>query len=238
MTWRENKEPGLRWRTPRIDLGIPGVDVFITAHMPQNRWVLFCGGPHVGPAVLFWSAVLVILLMSFGLGRMDLTPLRFRHWFLLGLGLTQASLLIALPVVAWFLALGYRKKTPERLSGVLFNGGQIVLVGLTVAALAALLFGIKQGLLGYPDMQIAGNGSGNYVLNWYQDISEAVLPQAWVCSLSIVVYRLMILAWALWLAFAVIKWLRWAWECFSAGGLWQPMGRLRRKSGAPPSGNP
>jgi hypothetical protein len=230
LTWRENRDLGWKWRTPPVDLGISSVDAFITAHMPQNRWVLLCGGPHVGPAVLFWSVVLVILLMSAGLGRMDITPLRFRHWLLLGLGLTQASLLIALPVVAWFLALGYRKKAPEHLPGLLFNLTQMVLVGLTAAALAALLFGIKQGLLGYPDMQIAGNGSGNYVLNWYQDISGAVLPRAWVLSLPIIIYRILILLWALWLAFAVIAWLRWAWDCFSSGGLWRPLA-LRKKFG-------
>jgi len=228
LSWRENREQTWKWLTPEIDLGIPSVDAFITAHMPRNRWLLLCGGPHIGPAVLFWSVVMVILLMSAGLGRMDVTPLKFRHWLLLGLGLTQASLLVALPVVAWFLALGYRRKAGERLPLLAFNGTQVVLVVLTGAALAALLSGIKQGLLGYPDMQIAGNGSGNYVLNWYQDISGASLPRAWVVSVPIFVYRLLILAWALWLAFAIIRWLRWAWECFSTGGLWKPF-NLRRK---------
>ena len=35
------------------------------------------------------------------------------------------------------------------------------------------------------------------------------------------VYRVLILAWALWIAFALIKWLRWGWECYSNDGLWR-----------------
>ena len=228
LTWWENKDLGMIWRTPKVDLGISSVDAFITAQMPQDRWLLFCGGPHVGPAVMFWSVVLVVVLMSVGLGRISITPLWFRHWLLLGLGLTQTSLLAALPVVAWFLMLGYRKRRGGHLSATAFNGLQFLLVVLTVAALVALLAGLERGLLGYPDMQIAGNGSGNYVLNWYQDISGNILPRAWVLSVPIIVYRLLILAWALWLSFALINWLRWAWESFSTGGLWRSLNLRKR----------
>ncbi len=35
------------------------------------------------------------------------------------------------------------------------------------------------------------------------------------------------LAWALWLAFAMLRWLRWGWGCFSHNGLWRPF-RLRK----------
>jgi len=30
------------------------------------------------------------------------------------------------------------------------------------------------------------------------------------------------LAWALWLALALLRWLRWAWESLAAGGGWRP----------------
>jgi hypothetical protein len=36
------------------------------------------------------------------------------------------------------------------------------------------------------------------------------------------VYRFLILAWALWLAFALLRWLRWGWDSFTTGGLWKP----------------
>jgi hypothetical protein len=34
-------------------------------------------------------------------------------------------------------------------------------------------------------------------------------------------------AWALWLARALVGWLRWAWTCFAAGELWRPLRRTR-----------
>ncbi len=117
--------------------------------------------------------------------------------------------------------LGYRKQVAEKISNFTFNLFQISIILLSIAAFGALLFGIKQGLLGYPNMQISGNGSGNYLLKWYQDISGEILPQAWVFSLPLTIYRIAILSWALWIAFAFIKWLRWAWECFSDRGLWR-----------------
>jgi len=94
-----------------------------------------------------------------------------------------------------------------------------------------LFWSISQGLLGLPEMQIAGNGSTSYDLKWYQDRSADGLPRPWVLSVPLLVYRLAMLAWALWLAQALLRWLKWAWECFTAGGAWRP---LRRKRASPP----
>ncbi|MFO8049769.1 MAG: hypothetical protein R6U29_12105 [Desulfosudaceae bacterium] len=227
LVWRQQADLDWHWQTPAVDLNTSSVDAFTSVHLPRDRWVLFCGGPDMGPAVLFWSLVLVIALLSLGLSRVSVTPLRFHHWFLLGLGLTQASLLVALPVAAWFLALGYRRQLADKLSGAAFNLTQLFLVALTAAAAASLFYGIKHGLLGYPDMQIAGNGSSAYLLQWYQDITGSVLPRARIISLPLFIYRVLILAWAIWIAFAFIKWLGWGWECWSTGGRWHPV-RLPR----------
>ncbi|MCK5099359.1 MAG: hypothetical protein KAR45_14715, partial [Desulfobacteraceae bacterium] len=221
LTWRTSKEIGLKWKASEVDLGIASVDSYCFVKMPQNRWILFCAGPYVGPAVLFWSSVLVLLLLSFGLGRLKITPLKSYHWFLLGLGLTQASLLAVLPVAAWLIALGLRMQNGKKLSDAAFNFIQIVLPALTFLAVVVLFYGIQNGLLGYPNMQITGNGSYNHLLKWYQDISGNILPQPVVFSLPMTIYRVLILAWALWIAFALIKWLRWGWECYSADGLWR-----------------
>jgi hypothetical protein len=82
---------------------------------------------------------------------------------------------------------------------------------------------VRTGLLGLPEMQIAGNGSSGSLLRWYQDRADALLPQAWVLSVPLLVYRIAMLAWALWLAQALLRWLRWGWECFSHGELWRPL---------------
>ena len=45
-------------------------------------------------------------------------------------------------------------------------------------------------------------------------------------------YRLLMLAWALWLAAALIRWLKWGWDQFSSVTLWKS--RLRRVAKTPP----
>ena len=120
-------------------------------------------------------------------------------------------------------------KNGEKLSDKTFNFVQIILPALTLLAVTVLFYGIQNGLLGYPDMKIAGNGSYNNFLKWYQDISGNALPQPVVFSLPMTVYRVLILAWALWIAFAFIKWLRWGWECYSADGLWRKVDFKRFK---------
>jgi hypothetical protein len=52
-----------------------------------------------------------------------------------------------------------------------------------------------------------------------------------VLSVPIVVYRLAMLAWALWIAQAVVGWLRWGWECMNEGGLWRPFRKKQSDDG-------
>jgi len=74
----------------------------------EDRWVLFTGGPDLGPSVLFWGLVIVLILLSIGLGRSRLTPLKTRDWLFLGLGLSQAGIWVWLLVTGWLFALGLR----------------------------------------------------------------------------------------------------------------------------------
>jgi hypothetical protein len=70
-------------------------------------------------------------------------------------------------------------------------------------------------------MMITGNQSSPYSLNWYQDRSAALLPKATVISAPLKVYRLLMLAWSLWLAVSLLNWLKWGWGCFAKNGLWR-----------------
>ena len=58
------------------------------------------------------------------------------------------------------------------------------------------------------------------LLRWYQDRAGALLPQPWLFSLSIWLYRLAMLAWSLWVATMLVGWLRWAWRQWTDGGYW------------------
>ncbi len=120
-------------------------------------------------------------------------------------------------------ALGARRRLPDDIGKWTFNIVQVGLALLTLAALGGLFEAVRNGLLGQPEMQVMGNGSQAYALRWYQDRVEDLLPQAAVLSVSIWFYKLLMLAWALWLAFALLGWARWGWESYAAGGLWRPI---------------
>jgi hypothetical protein len=211
-----------RLTTPTLDLGLESVNTNIQVNMPANRLILWVGGQPIGPAVMIWGVLIVIGIVAIGLGQISLTPLKSYQWFLLGMVLSQVEVSLMLSVVAWFMALGWR----ERLAAAdkpawQFNLIQIGLGILTVIALYALIFAIKQGLLGSPEMHIAGNGSNASQLLWYQDRTDKLLPQVWVLSLPLYVYQIAMLWWALWLSSALLQWLKWGWQCFSSHGLWR-----------------
>ncbi|HUU41857.1 MAG TPA: hypothetical protein VMW42_13050, partial [Desulfatiglandales bacterium] len=203
-----------------IDLGIQSVNASVDVFLPRNRWPLFLGGDQlVGPAVLFWSVIIVIVLAAFGLSKTGLTPLRFYHWFLLGIGMSMSNLFASLAVVGWLIALDFRKKA-EKLGKNAFNLTQIGIGFLTLLAMGSLVFAISHGLIGHPDMNIAGNGSNSAILKWYQDVSDNTLPQAWVFSIPMFAYRVAMLAWALWISFSIIKVLKWGWKRYTDPTIW------------------
>jgi hypothetical protein len=87
-------------------------------------------------------------------------------------------------------------------------------------------------------MMIAGNGSSVDSLLWFSDRLDGALPQPWVVSVPLLAYRLVMLAWALWLALAVIRWARWTWACFSERGLWRPLFPRSLPQAPPPPAAP
>ncbi|PPK68737.1 hypothetical protein B0F88_111145 [Methylobacter tundripaludum] len=219
VSWKEAAGISTVMTTPQVDLGAASVNTNINIGLGQDRWVLFAMGPKLGPAVLFWGVLIIIFMLSPGLGKIPLTPLKARQWFLLLVGLSQIPLGSTGVVIAWLMLLGWRKT--QQASGLrYFNALQVVIGGLTVVSLGLLFLAVEQGLLGSPDMQITGNQSSAFNLNWYQDRSLATLPIATLVSVPLIVYRLLMLAWSLWLAVSLLNWLKWGWECFSSNGLW------------------
>ena len=237
VKWREDRAVGAWFDASAVNLNLPSVNAEVVLSLPRDRWVLFTQGPRLGPAVLFWPVLLVLLGIAVGLGRTRLTPLRTHHWFLLGIGLTQAPVPVAVLVVGWLFALGARRRLPDNVGKWTFNIVQIGLAVLTLVALGGLFEAVRNGLLGQPEMQVMGNGSRAYALRWYQDRVEDLLPPAAVLSVSIWFYKLLMLAWALWLAFALLGWARWGWESYAAGGLWRPI-RAAKPEPPPPAAPP
>ena len=229
---RESGGATLRTRSPAVALHAPAANLDTFLQLPQDRWVLWTWGPGAGPAVLYWAQLVVLLIAAWLLSRYAPTPLRFRHWLLLGLGFSAFAWSAFAVVVAWLILLGLRARavvTSWRAG--LFDLVQVALAVLTAIALAVLVAAVPGGLLGQPDMHVAGMGSTALQLHWFADRSTDALPQVGVFSLPLWTYKLAMLAWALWLANALIGWLRWGFEAWSRGGYW----RLDKPlPGAPP----
>ncbi|MDH5735877.1 MAG: hypothetical protein OEY87_07120, partial [Gammaproteobacteria bacterium] len=230
IDWREPRgiSTGV-FKTTDVDLGSASVNAKISLQPGLQRWVLFAGGPTLGPAVLFWGVFFVIIGIAIGLSRISDMPLSVSHWILLGIGLSASAPAAGLLIVIWLLALRTKAKRPAIESTNFFNLYQLLLLALTFAALSTLFFVIQQGLLGSPDMQITGNDSSRYLLNWYTDRSDATLPTAWIITVPILVYRSLMLLWAIWLAFALLQWLRWGWGCYVTHGYWRAFPSKKKK---------
>ena len=229
LVWQQKGGLGVWFKTPSVDLGLASVNTGTQIELPPERWILWICGPRMGPAVLFWSLLVVLLLVAFALGRVSLTPLRFVQWALLGIGLSQAPIWASVILVSWLLALGLRKDRPPA-NKLVFNLVQLILPCFTLMALVVLGYTIYQGLLGVPDMQIEGNGSSSSLLRSFDDMSGPLLDRVFVFSLPLFWFRIAMLGWALWIAVALISWLKWGWGCYSSSCLWRPI-RTVVKSG-------
>ena len=226
LRWREPFADGVNARTPALDLGLPAANIDLGIDLPADRWLLATRGPVAGPAVLYWSELAVLALLAFALGRLRRSPLKTWQWLLLGIGFAAFSWVALLLVVAWLFALDWRARVALR-QPAWFNLVQIGLGILTLVALLCLLAAVRQGLLGQPDMAVAGNGSSEHALRWFADRSAGALPVASAWSLPLWVHKLAMLAWALWLASALVGWLRRGFVAWGDGGYWRSVGKPR-----------
>lgn len=236
LQWKTNTPLGLRARTETVKLPVESANITTVIQVPDNRWVLATDGPQRGPAVRFWTVLVCCLLAAWVLGRLPFSPLRSLEWMLLSLGLTQVPLAIALVVVGWLFFLSWRgRESFLSLPVAATNVLQVGLIAWTAVSLAIFVGVVAQGLLGDPRMFITGNGSTRTVLNWYQPRCENTLPTPGCLSVSIWWFRILMLAWALWLAASLLRWLRWGWQQFSTGGCFR---KTEKKPATPPPLDP
>lgn len=224
VNWRSARGATMRAGTELVNLNAAASNVSSSIELPQDRWTLFAfgGGAGVGPAILYWGELLAFLVTAWGLGRWSGSPLKTREWLLLGLGLSTLSWLVFVVMLFWFIAMRWRQSwqgVPSRFS---FNAVQAMLAIATVIALSSLIFsGIRYGLFSTPDMGVTGSDSYSGSFNWFRDRVAGPLPTPAVISVPMWIYKALIFAWALWVAFAIVRWLKWAWQCWSAGGYWR-----------------
>lgn len=223
LGWKTPGSLGFRSKADAAMLPVFSSNITTTVQMPESRWLLWADGPVRGPAVRFWGLLVAALLLGLVIGRAKLSPLRGWEWAVLLLGFLQLPLGIGVFVVLWFFALAWRGENgAEKLGSGRFNALQVILAGASILSVLAMLAVVHQGLLGRPEMFVAGYGSTTQNLQWFQDRTpDGLLPQPAVFSVSIWVYRGLMLLWALWMARSVLRWIPWAYEQLLAGGGWK-----------------
>ncbi|MEM6929566.1 MAG: hypothetical protein AAF602_21680, partial [Myxococcota bacterium] len=220
IRWQQARSVGIVDRMPAVDLGGPAVNVETVVETSRDRWLAWLSGPRWGPVPLMWTYVLVVVLLAPILARIRYSPLGTVSWLLLGLGMTQVVFLAPMAVVGWFFALAWRKERPA-VGHLTFNLVQLALLGLSVVALGSLYAAIHTGLLWQPDSQVSGGGSTDGQLIWFVDRVASELPRPTVISFPIWVWRVVMLVWSLWLAASLVRWLPWAWNAWSDGGVYR-----------------
>lgn len=218
VRWRQASGIASLFASSQPDLHLPASNLKMQLQLPAGRWLLWAAGPGTGPALLFWGKLFLLLVLGYGLARHVPGALRVRDALLLAVGLSQISWDLILFIAAWFILL----PRPVTLKGPLRSLAAIGMGLLSLTMLAALLMAVASGLLSAPALQVEGNGSDAQNLIWYLDRSAPQLPGLWALSLPMLVYRATMLLWALWLAWALLGWLKWGWQTLTTnGGLWQ-----------------
>ncbi|MCW7754627.1 hypothetical protein OOT00_11590 [Desulfobotulus sp. H1] len=230
ILWEMPEKQGRRFlpasiRMPSMDMGMPTANIRQEIHLDQNQWLLWTHGPLLGPGVRIWGWVFLVLMLTAIMAvKAEKSPLKTRDWLLLGLGLVSLSPLAILIIGSGFFLFAWRGRQQQPM-GPLHNFWQCGLGALLMVMALLLLAAVRNGLLGIPDMQIAGNGSYPELLRWTADRSEGTLPSAGVLIMPLFFWRVLMFAWALWLAGRVLSWAPWAWQALMTGIPWQKKGK-------------
>lgn len=220
-----------RWlqRSAALSLQESSANLHLNYHLPRDRWPLYVSGPAIGPAMLFWGVLCVIVLGAVLLHQLARAqnlalPISITGWLLLGVGLSTVNSYGVLVVAVCFFALAVRgqKVVTARWSGRHFKLMQLGLVALASLTVVCLISAIPMGLLSDPEMKVTGNGSSSHLYHYYQDRAGGDgFPQVTVFSVPLIVYRAAMLLWSLWLATQLMVWARWGWDCYRQGGAWR-----------------
>jgi len=223
VIWEQPRALSWRTRPDPIDLRSPGSNVQFAVQLPDTRWTLMAWGPGIGPAVLYWGELLVFIVIAWLLGRWSQSPLKFSEWLLLGLGLSTQSWLVFLFVALWLLVMRWRERwVPSPEMTFRYNAVQALIALFTLFVVTSLVFtGIRNGLLAPPNMGILDQSYGDGFLWWFADQTTGEIAAPTVISAPMWLYRALFFAWACWMAFALVRWLRWGFSAWKTGGAWR-----------------
>lgn len=239
VSWRLDEALGWLYVTSELVISVDARNVSQTIQLAKNRWILFLGGPAMGSAVLFWGVVIVTVLVGLALTFLPRFPLTRLDAILVAVGATLANIWALLFVALWTLGIWWRARAKlDDLPVYAYRIVQGGLVILVVIGLLALFYTVLSALQTPPDMYITASpiladgvtfsSHDAHLLRWFADESSGDMRTAWVFSLPFWVYQLTMLAWSLWLVFALIKWMRATFSTLGTPTFWRTGERLRR----------
>ncbi|HND30164.1 MAG TPA: hypothetical protein PLA94_09195, partial [Myxococcota bacterium] len=197
VTWRQSQSPATLFVFPSIELGAPAVNLTVQLAAAEGFWIPWAALQPKGPVILWWGRLL--LLLGVGLVMSLLAPLpRKSDWIFLCLGLHTLPWLCALPLALWW---GFRPEHfPTQLQKIAYGLWLLLIPGVLGGLLLALAVGLDRS----PDVLALGS-EGNRMY-WSLDRSAGSLPSPWVLQLPIWTWRLMSLAWGIWLLARLGAW--------------------------------
>ena len=223
LAWREDRGIQSAFHLPQLGLGASAVNASLETTLPADRWLLFTSGPTVGPVVLFWSILVVLVAVALLLARLVRSPLSSAAWIVLAVGAGQAGLYPALTRAGI-----HRRGECARALG---RSARELEIRSHAGRVRALRRGCDRDALRSGAQRIAGptlhaRGRQRFddmMLRWYQDRVAGITPAATIISLPLWVWRIAMLAWSVWLALTLVRIAGWTWQAFGRGGRWQTM---------------
>ncbi len=197
---------------PALTVNFQAGNITTVVRPSPSRWILWVGGGSWGPAGVFWSKliVIVILVLVVKIGA----RVAFSWFTLVVLAVAVSfmpTMFQAIPVL-WVVYLSTPKirEVIHRYLGA--RQLQILVSGLAIASVVLLYLVIRVGLLGEPPSLITGNGSNSSMLRWFADFvalrDGARMPTPWIVSLPMTYWRTVTLLLSVALVFLGLKWIR------------------------------
>lgn len=221
IVMRANVSNTLFMSAPKINLNAPVSNITSIIDLNNQRWILWAKGPLLGPAVLYWGELFAFILLALLVSKVKFSPLSTLHWIVLGFGLSLSNWGVLMLTAFWFASITASNYRPKTLSRLAFNTSQFLLYGLSIITVISLVSVVPVSLLSSPSMGIEGNYSHGNHLQWFSDKTTGLLPQVSVISIPTLFYKGIMLAWVIWLSFAFLNWIKWAWKTLGEQGYWR-----------------
>lgn len=169
-----------------------------------DRWVVWTHGERWGMSIMYWPYLVILLFLAWIASKMPWLGLSMWQALLLTLGLSLLATWALLLVAGW-LALIHRRERMTQLPTQrhAFNNVQILLAFLTLLTVGVVFVQVTQGLMGASPNMFMRAPVGLDLFAWFNPSSSGLIQSPTIVSFDMWVYRILICAWALWMA----KWL-------------------------------